>query len=271
MYFLSDLLYLVVYYLVRYRRAVVRDNLARCFPEMDERERVDVERKYYHHMCDLVMEGIHNLYASPRTLRTRFRLVNRQLVDRFYEQGKSVILLTGHYGNWEYMGSSLNMQLFHQGIGIEKPLENKFMGRLIDYSRSRYGTQLVDSSDVHRRLSYFDRHHVPCALLVIGDQSPTRPEKQYWTTFLGRDTAFYHGAETFARRYDYPVVYYTVDKVRRRRYEVTFSLITDKPKEEPRFAIVEEYARRLEADIRRRPELWLWSHRRWKHQRPAAS
>ena len=128
----------------------------------------------------------------------------------------------------------------------------------------------MDSSNVQERLSYFDRHHVPCALLVIGDQSPPRPEKQYWTTFLGRDTAFYYGAEIFARRYDYPVFYYTANKVKRGHYEVTFSLITDKPKEEPKFAIVEEYTRRLEADIRRRPELWLWSHRRWKHKKPAS-
>ena len=127
---------------------------------------------------------------------------------------------------------------------------------------------MVDQRDVRQVVDFYDRHRVPCALMMLCDQSPSNPHKSYWTTFLGRETAFLYGAEYFARKYNYPVVYYRVDKVRRGRYEVTFSLFSGEPQEEPQYAIVERYVRTPEEQIRERPEYWLWSHRRWKHNKP---
>ena len=265
MYILSDILYLVVYWLVGYRRRVVRDNLAACFPEKDERERRRLERHYYRYLCDLLMEGVYNVFfATPPYLKQHYRITNRQLVDRYYEQGKTVVLASAHYGNWEYMVSSLNMQLLHHGIGVGKPLDDKSVAAFITRRRTRYGTQVVDQTDVRQHVAFFDRYKVPCALMMLGDQSPSNPFKSYWTTFLGRDTAFLYGAEYFARKYNYPVLYYTVNRVKRGWYEVTFSPLCEQPQAVPQYAIVEEYVRRLEAQIRRQPEYWLWSHRRWK-------
>ena len=169
------------------------------------------------------------------------------------------------------MVSSLNMQLLHHGIGVGKPLNDKVTGPYIAKKRIRYGTEVVDQRDVRQVVDFYDRHHVPCALMMLGDQSPSNPEKSYWTTFLNQDTAFLYGAEYFARKYNYPVVYYTVNRVRRGYYEVTFSHFSEHPQEEPQYAIVERYARTLEEQIRQRPELWLWSHRRWKLSRKHAS
>lgn len=264
MYLLSDILYFIAYHLAGYRRKVVRENLSACFPDKSIQERRKIERQYYRHMCDLLIEGAYNLVASPEAIKRRYRLTNRQLVDRYYEQGRTVVLMSAHYGNWEYMVSSLNMQLLHHGIGVGKPLDDKSVAAFITRRRTRYGTQVVDQSDVRQHVAFYDRYHVPCALMMLSDQSPSNPHKSYWTQFLGRDTAFLYGAEYFARKYNYPVLYYSVRKVKRGYYEVTFSPLCERPEEVPQYSIVESYVRRLEQEIQAAPQYWLWSHRRWK-------
>ena len=264
MYLLSDILYFIAYHLAGYRRKVVRENLSACFPDKSMQERRKIERQYYRHMCDLLIEGAYNLVASPEAIKRRYRLTNRQLVDRYYEQGRTVVLMSAHYGNWEYMVSSLNMQLLHHGIGVGKPLDDKSVAAFITRRRTRYGTQVVDQSDVRQHVAFYDRYHVPCALMMLSDQSPSNPHKSYWTQFLGRDTAFLYGAEYFARKYNYPVLYYSVRKVKRGYYEVTFSPLCERPEEVPQYSIVESYVRRLEQEIQAAPQYWLWSHRRWK-------
>ena len=268
MYLLSDIVYLVVYYLVGYRRKVVRKNLAQAFPEKDEAERRRLERRYYRHLADIAVEFVHNLYASPASIKRRYRFTNRQVVDRYYERGQSVILVSAHYNNWEYMVSSLNMQLLHHGIGVGKPLNDRLTAGYITRRRTRFGTEVVDQRDVRQVVDFYDRHHVPCALMMLGDQSPSNARKSYWTTFLHQDTAFLYGAEYFARKYNYPVIYYRVDKVRRGRYQITFTPLCEHPQAVPQYTIVEQYARTLEEQIRRQPEYWLWSHRRWKLKKP---
>ena len=268
MYLIADIVYLVVYYLVGYRRKVTRRNLAAAFPERSEAERRQVERRYYRHLADIAVEFVYNLFASPPSLKRRYRMVNRQLVDRYYEQGQTVILLSAHYNNWEYMVSSLNMQFLHHGIGVGKPLNDSLTGPFIARRRIRYGTEVVYPSDVRQVVDFYHRNRVPCVLMMLGDQSPSNPVKSYWTRFLNQDTAFLYGAEYFARKYGYPVIYYRVDKVRRGRYEVHFSLLCDRPSEAQQYSIVEAYARTLERQISERPEYWLWSHRRWKLVKP---
>lgn len=268
MYLLADIVYWVVYRLVRYRVGVTRRNLEAAFPEKSEKERHKIECRYYRHLADIAVEFVHNLFASPVSIKKRYRIVNRQLVDRYYERGQTVILMSAHYNNWEYMVSSLNMQLLHHGIGVGKPLNDKLTGPFIARQRIRYGTEVVYQTDVRQVVAYYHCHRVPCALMMLSDQSPSNPEKSYWTRFLNQETAFLYGAEYFARKYNYPVVYYTVEKVRRGRYEVRFNLLCEKPQEAPQYSITEQYVRTLEQQIIRQPEYWLWSHRRWKLSKP---
>lgn len=264
MYLIADIVYLVVYYLVGYRRKVVRANLERSFPQRDAGWRRKVERRYYRHLADIAVEFVANLFVSPRFLRKHYRIANRQLVDRYYERGQSVILLSAHYNNWEYMVSSINMQLLHHGIGVGKRLNDKLTAPFISRKRIRYGTEVVYADNVRPVVDFYDRHRVPCALMMLGDQSPSNPEKSYWTRFLNQDTAFLYGAEYFARKYGYPVLYYEVRKLRRGYYEVVFSKLCEHPQQVPQYTIVEQYVRTLEQQIERQPEYWLWSHRRWK-------
>lgn len=267
---LSDILYSIVYYVVRYRRKVTRTNLANAYPQRTDEERCEIERAYYRHICDLLMEGVHNLtVASPRGIMRRYRFVNRQLVNRYYEQGRSVILMSAHYNNWEYMVTSLNYQLMHHGVGVGKPLNDRLLSKSITRRRERYGTEIVNHTDVRRVMQYYQEHNVPAAYMMLSDQSPSNEHKSFWTTFMNQETPFLYGAEYFARKYDMPVLYYEVSKVKRGFYEVRFSVLCDNPQEVPQYTIVSRYIDRLRATIDAAPQYWLWSHRRWKRKRPA--
>lgn len=266
---LSDILFLVVYHLVRYRRKVTRANLDHAYPERSRIERRRIERQYYRHMCDLLAEGAHNLFASPQAIMRRYKVVNRQVVNRYYEQGRSVILLSAHYNNWEYMITSLSLQFLHHGVGVGKVLDDRFTASFITRRRSRFGTQIADHTDVRQHMEYYQQHHVPAAYMMLSDQSPSNVRKSFWTTFMHQETPFLYGAEYFARKYDIPVVYYEVRKVRRGHYEVELSPLCEHPLEVPQYSIVSEYVRRLGDTIDRAPQYWLWSHRRWKRTRPA--
>ena len=266
--FLSDILYLIAYHLLRYRRQVTRNNLARAYPQMTDRQRKVIEVAYYHHICDLLVEGVHNLYASPQSIMKRYRFVNREVVNHYYNKGQSVVLMSAHYNNWEYMITSLNYQLLHHGVGVGKPLQDKAVATYITRRRGRYGTEIVDQTNVRQTMEYYHRHHVPVAYMMLSDQSPNDVHKSFWTTFMNQETPFLYGAEHFARKYNMPVLYYDVEKERRGDYRVRFTPLCENPSETPQCAITARYVAMLKSTIDSHPEYWLWSHRRWKRTRP---
>lgn len=263
-YLFATLLWPVVYYVVRYRLKVVRSNLDRSFPDMDVRQRRKTERQYYRHLCDLLAEGFYNISAPLKCIKRHYRFVNAEVLEPYYDQKRSIVLMSAHYNNWEYMITSLNSRISHHAIGVGKPLDNKGFGKFITGRRDRYGTEIVDQTNVRDVMAYYDRWQVPVAYMMLSDQSPSNPHRSYWTEFLGQDTAFLFGAEHFARKYNMPVFIYEVTKERRGRYCVRFELVTDSPNALKEGEITEIYARRLEAQIRKNPQYWLWSHRRWK-------
>ena len=264
LYGLSSLLWPVVYYIARYRLTIVRSNLQRCFPEKSGAELRRIERQYYRHLCDLLAEGIYNLRAPLHKVRQHYRLENAEILEPYYNANRSVVLMSAHYNNWEYMITSLDHSISHHGVGVGKPLDNKGFGRFITARRARYGTEIVDQTDVRQTMAYYDRWQVPTAYMMLSDQSPSNPHRSFWTTFLGQDTPFLFGAEHFARKYNMPVFIYDVRKERRGHYSIRFNLLTDSPNSLPEGIITEHYARHLETLIRENPQYWLWSHRRWK-------
>ena len=264
LYILSDLLYPMVYYVVRYRRKVTRTNLTKSFPSKSEKEIVAIEKAYYRHICDLLAEGVWGLRATPEQLFAHYRIENRELLTPFFDEGKSVILMSAHYNNWEMMIASLNFQLLHHGVGVGKHIVQKPFGRLLTQKRARYGTEIVDNTDVRRVMEFYDRYKVPAAWMMLGDQSPHDRNKSLWTRFLNQETAFIFGSEHFARKYDYPVFYYSVEKTKRGYYTVRFEPLSLCPTKENEGDITRRYAARLEKTINEKPQYWLWSHRRWK-------
>lgn len=268
LYRLSDLLAPIVYHVVRYRRKVTRKNLLLSFPDKSIKEIRRIERQYYRHLCDLVIEAIYGLSATPIDVMRHYQIQNPQLVNRYYEQGQSVVLMSAHYNNWEFMVLGINFMLRHHGIGVGKPLNDRGIGQYIDKARIRYGDEVVDQYTVRPTMAFYDRYHVPCAYMMLSDQSPSNPRKCFWTNFLNQETGFLYGAEHFARKYNMPVLYYKVVKERRGVYSVTFSEICSDPSVMPEGSITLDYAHKLEDLIRHEPQYWLWSHNRWKKKRP---
>lgn len=268
LYGLSNVSWPILYYIVRYRRKVTDTNLKKSFPEKSDKELKTIAKRYYRHITDLLVEALFNLRTTPQQVKQHYHITNRQILDKYYEQGKSVILVSAHYNNWEYMVVGLNMMLRHHGVGVGKPLDDKRFGKHLTKKRTRFGTEVVDFTNVRETFAYYDAHKVPVAYMMLADQSPSNEHKSYWTHFLNQETPFLYGAEYFARKYNYPVLFYKVEKTKRGYYQVTFSELCDNPLEVPQYTITKKYVSLLNDLLHEKPEYWLWSHKRWKRKRP---
>lgn len=265
LYGIGYLLYLIIYYVVRYRRKIVAENLRNAFPEKSERERAQLARRYYRHLARIAAEMLKMLTLTRRQVMRRYRCENPELVNRFYEEGKSVILMSSHYNDWEWMILSLPLQYRHLAVGVGKANSNKTFEKLINRARTRYGTTVVFADHVRELFESRERERQLSAYMMLSDQSPNNIHKSYKTMFLNQPTGMIYGAEYFAKKYDIPVLYYEIIRTGFGRYKIVNHIITEKPQETSDGEITEKYTRLLEATIRREPEYWLWSHRRWKH------
>ena len=266
LYLLAGPLYVVLNYVVRYRRKVVEENLRRSFPEKSERELNRLRDRYYWHLSQIALEMVKMLTISRRSLQRRYHCVNPEVVNDFFEQGRSVILMSSHYNNWEWMIVSLEEMFLHHGIGVGKGNSDKVFEKLVNRARTRCGTQVVFADTVRDTFEEYETQHHPAVYMMLSDQSPNSKKKCYVTQFLNQTTGVIFGAEHFARKYDIPVLYYEVIKERMGKYRVEVQLIADHPVELPEYAITQRYVELLEQTIRRQPAFWLWSHRRWKFQ-----
>ena len=265
LYLVSDLLYLLGYKIAGYRVDVVQMNLENSFPEKSPEEILEIRHKFYRYFCDLIMETIKTLTISPRKVMSRFEFRNTDIIARFYEQGQSVNLVLGHYGNWELAGAAFSQMPYHQLIVIYHPMANKYFERLIVHMRTRLGNRLYKMKETTRSMVK-DRDKVTMTAF-IADQSP-RPDNAYWTTFLNQETGVFTGTAKLSRMFKYPIVYSSISRPRRGHYVVDIELLAERPQDMEEDAITEMHTRRLEKDIIACPHLWLWTHKRWKHKRP---
>lgn len=266
LYGIAYIFYLVVNYIIRYRRHIITQNLKRAFPEKSEREIASLRRKYYLHLSQIAAEMLKMLTLSRKKVMKRYRCENPEVVNRFYDEGKSVILMSSHYNNWEWMILSLPMQFKHAGVGVGKANSNKVFEILINRARTRYGTVVVFADHVRELFQDREQNRELTTYMMLSDQSPNNMNKSYKTLFLNQPSGMIYGAEYFARKHDIPVVYYEVIKERIGHYKIVNQIITEKPTELENGGIIKQYTRLLEETIRRQPEFWLWSHRRWKHK-----
>ncbi|MDX9769304.1 MAG: lysophospholipid acyltransferase family protein [Tenuifilaceae bacterium] len=262
---LSDFIYLVIYHIAGYRRKVVRKNLTNSFPSKDLDAIIRIEKAYYHHLCDLFLENFFLLHASRQRAVKRCKFKNPEVFEKLYAEGKSAILVSGHYGNWELF-ALIGKVAKHTSLGVYKPLSNKNFEVMMNRTRKRFGGIPVPMMDTLRAIVDCNRKGQPFLLGLVGDQTPPAKHIQYWTMFLNQDTPVYLGIEKIAQKFDLPVYFCDMQKIRRGYYEVNFELITDNPKSLGEFELTELHTHRLEKQIMDRPEFWLWSHRRWKHK-----
>ncbi len=265
LYFISELIYFFVYHVVGYRKSVVYDNLKNSFPNKTKDEIEAIQREFYIHLCDLIVENI-RLFSMPlKEVKKRFKIVNTEILDDFYNQGRSIILVGGHYNNYELTGMAIDVYTRHQVIGIVAPLSNKFFNNKFSKSRSKYGVQLLSKGLVPR--SFISNKNKLTMTVFGADQSPTYSNQLYWTTFLNQETAVHAGPEVFAVKYNYPVLYIKVNKVKRGYYEGVFEVIEENPAGAIKGKITELHTKILEKMIIDKPQYWLWSHKRWKRKK----
>lgn len=270
LYILSDVLYIIVYRVVKYRRRVVRDNLLKVYPDMSEAERSAIERNFYKHFADYMVETIKLLHISDQEMRRRMEFVGADVVDCYTTQGRSVILLLGHYGNWEWIPSLTMWCAQPQGIQlgqIYRPLRDKWFDQFFLRLRSRFGTQSIAKDDTFRNLLKCKRAGRVSLTGFIADQTPSPRNIHHWCNFMGRPTPVLTGFETIAKKLDMAVVYVDVELVRRGYYRATFRLLEDNPASCPDYDITDRYMAAMEQTINRAPHAWLWTHKRWKWAR----
>ncbi|MDD2799709.1 MAG: lysophospholipid acyltransferase family protein [Bacteroidales bacterium] len=263
----SDLLYPLVYHVVGYRKKVVRRNLVNSFPEKSIQEIIAIEKKFYRHFCDFLVESIKQAHISKEEILMRTELKNPEFLDKWKENGRSIILMTGHYANWEWF-ASLNYRIAPIRLaGIYRQLKNAEMERFFLNIRKSYGAIPIEKEKTLRELIKLRKEKVQIMVAFVSDQTPSYHNIHYWSNFLNQETAMFSGAERIAKMVDYDVVYMDVTRVARGKYMAEFKLISENPKETPEFEITEKYTRMMEETIIREPQYWLWTHKRWKHKR----
>ncbi len=255
---------------VPYRKQLVKENISNSFPDKSPAEIKAIINGFYHHMADLIFESIKIFSISKEEARSRCRVKNPEVLDRFFAEGKNVIVVGGHYNNWEMLAVATDMQVKHQIVGIYSTMSNKFFNKKFAESRSKFGLQLVPKEGVK---DYFKaRHPKPTATIFGADQSPHRKKKHfYWTTFLNQDTAVQFGTEKYAVEYNYPVVFVEILKPKRGYYEIVFTVLEEDPRSSPYGSITERHTKMLEEEIKRQPAYYLWTHRRWKIKKTVAN
>ncbi len=265
LYQFSNFVAFVLNRIIKYRKEVIFGNLYKAFPDKKEQEIQQIAKKFYAHFADIILEGIKNFSVSKKEAKKRFTLRNPELVFPYLEKGKTVICATAHYGNWEGYAISAPLHLpKYEMTMFYKKLSNNILNKKALKSRGRTGTNLVALEDTY---SYFEQsqNQAKCVTLVA-DQSPSKHSKAIWVDFFGIKTACLHGIEKYAKMYNCPVVYLDIQRKKRGFYEIEVSLLTDKPLDLPNEKITQLYMQKVENVIRKKPENWLWSHRRWKKQ-----
>ncbi|GAA4279186.1 lysophospholipid acyltransferase family protein [Aquimarina mytili] len=264
-YAFSTCTYILTYYVIRYRRNIVTQNLVLVFPEKSKKEISSIRKAFYKHMCDMFLEMTKSLSISREELIKRYKVVNLEEFHEFEKKNKSIIALMGHYGSFEW-SNAIDLVSINPCVGIYKQIKNKHFDNLAHRIRGRFNSRLIASHKVARQIIKDKQENTVCAYGMISDQSPKIQNAKYWTDFMGVKVPIFLGGEFLAQRLDVIVLYLQVKKVKRGHYEVKFIPITENSKEEEKYYSIKKYLRLLEEQIHEKPEYYLWTHKRWKHR-----
>lgn len=266
LYLLSNLIYIVVFYGIGYRKKVINENLKNAFPEKSEGEIRQIIKRFYRHFSELTIEIIKHGSMKEADFKKRMVLINPELPNRYFDEKKSIVILTLHYNNWEW-SSSFSRYLKHKPLGVYKPLHNKKYNNYLNINRSRMGVEMIPNNHVLKQVIKSREKDETILLWLAGDQTPPLYHT-FWLRFLNQDTLFYPGPASISRRFKYPVFFQKTIKTGRGHYETSFELLMEDPENYSEAGIMKAYIQKMEETIREQPEYYLWSHKRWKHKRP---
>ncbi len=268
LYRISDGLYALLYYVIRYRKKVIIKNLTNSFPEKSVVEIKKICKANYRYLCDVILETVKTFTWNENHVKGRVTIDNVEMLNGLYDKNKSIIIVMGHLGNWEWAGPCFSLNCKHQLAVVYLPLTNPYFEKVLKNSRTKFNTKVIPRDNTLRTM--VANKGTISATALIADQAPTPIKSALWMDFLNQDTAVYNGPEKIARMLDYAVVYMDVQRIKRGHYEVHPTLLFENPKEADNGEITIAFNRLLEEGIRERPETWLWSHNRWKHKRPSS-
>ena len=266
-YFIAWIFYLKLYFIFRYRRKVVRNNLKNSFPLKSKNEILKLEKTFYRYFAELFIEINALTRLKKKELSKRFTVKNPDVLSKYFHEGKSIVAVMGHYGNWEWF-SFLPQLIEHKVLAIYKPLLNPQFDRFFKNIRERFGTETVPMAAIYKTLLGYHKSQTPVMTLFIADQSPKRSDIRYWAKFLNQDTALFLGPEKIAQKLNQVVVFIKVRRSGRGFYELEFIPLSEKPKELSEREITLLHVKELEKMIEEEPAFWLWTHKRWKHKPP---
>jgi KDO2-lipid IV(A) lauroyltransferase len=267
LYLVADFISLIVFRIFPYRKAVIDKNLESVFPEKSKKERKKIRNKFYSYLADLIVEGVKHLTISPENIEKRVNFTGLEAIENVIKDGRSVLYLTYHYSNWEWFLAGLNLMAKFPVNAMYQHMSNKGFEKLIYDSRIRFGGQMVLINNTYKFMNDNIGKN-PLAIGLAADPAPS-PEKGYWMEFLGKATGVFRGPENLARKYNMPVFIMDVKTVNQGHFNVNVIPITEYPQQEEPGWITEQYMKILERKIREKPETYLWSHRRWKHDVPS--
>ena len=266
LYIVSDVLYVFLYHIVGYRRKTVMNNLELVFPEKSNAERKRIAKRFYHHLCDMILEAIKSINISVDDMKARFKFTNIEVIKDYEKRKQSIALMCAHYGSWEWI-FILQAYTSHLTFAIYKRLNNKYFDKLVRKIRARYDSYLITTKE---SIDVLKENKAKGLLTINGfaaDQSPKKHKAYHWTKFMGIEVPVHTGAEMISKKLDMPMVFFTVKRVKRGFYETTFQTLTDSPKDYDDYVITDKFMALVEQQIYEAPEYYLWTHKRWKHRR----
>lgn len=266
LYFFSDCIYVVVYYLIGYRKKTVRENLAIALPELSDKERLAIEKKFFHHMCDLFLEMAKTMTISQKEIERRYTFRNLEVYKELEKKDKSIALMCAHYASYEW-AVSMNFYTDFKSYGIYKRIRNKYFDKLVIDIRSRFKAYLITTKETIPTISHNYRNKVLSIYGFASDQSPKINSAFHWAQFMGVEVPVHTGAEMLAKKYDMNVIFLQTRKVKRGYYEASFEVLSLDAKSVPNYEITDKFLKLVEQQILEAPEYYLWTHKRWKHRR----
>lgn len=266
LYLFSDFVYFLIYRVIGYRKKTVRENIALALPHLSEQERLIIEKKSYHHLCDMFLEMIKTMSISEKEINKRFSYTNLDVYLDLEKKGKSIALMCAHYASYEWV-LSMNNYITFKGYGIYKKIANPHFDKLVKNIRAKFKAYLITTKETKTTIEQNAKNGVLGIFGFASDQTPRRSDTMHWDSFMGIETPIHTGAEMLAKRYDMNVIFLKVKKVKRGYYEASFEVLSDDVKSIPDYKLSENFMRKVEQQIYEAPEFYLWTHKRWKHKK----
>ena len=266
LYIFSDCVYFLIYYVIGYRKKVVRQNLEMALPHLTEQQRLVIERKSFHHLCDIFLEMIKTMTISEREIDRRFRFTNMEVYRNLEAKQKSIALFCAHYASYEW-AVSMNRHITYNGYAIYKRIANRYFDKLVRDIRSKFKACLITTKETIPTIQSNQDAGILGVYGFASDQSPKASKAHHWAVFMGIRTPVHTGAEMLAKKFDMNVIFMRTKKVKRGYYEATFEELAENPREVPDYQITDLFLKSVERQIYEAPEFYLWTHKRWKYQK----